>query len=477
MAQKMKKIILLLCVVAALAGTLFYRTTLQQREVVILSTNDMHANIENFASLVTAVNLCRDSVATLLVDAGDRWTGNVYVDLAEGRLPIIDLMNHIGYDAATLGNHEFDKGAALLQGAISHANFPIVCANMQSNREDMSTPLAAVTLKSKNGVRFHVAGVVTNFDGGHPEGSNEVYEGLTFSHPFDAATEALSAAKSGDIRLLLSHMGDDRDVQYASATDCCDIIIGGHTHVVMDSVVNNVVIGQTGRKLKNIGATTVRLKGRNITSIDYRNIPLAEYAKDSTTLALIAQIEDNPKLKVKVGQFANAVSHVGFADLLTRSLAEAMGTQLAFYHYGGIRLAEHPADDIKLSTIYNLEPFESKIHTITMTPAQLRAMIIAKYNDTENPKESHRVDLFCNTPYDIVIDSRGEAVDVRFPKLKEGRKYSVAMADYIGKKYPSIHGEEHTKHNILVTDVVLEYLKNHPNTAINNHQMQKRVKR
>lgn len=76
----------------------------------------MHANIENFASLVTAVNLCRDSVATLLVDAGDRWTGNVYVDLAEGRLPIIDLMNHIGYDAATLGNHEFDKGAALLQG-------------------------------------------------------------------------------------------------------------------------------------------------------------------------------------------------------------------------------------------------------------------------------------------------------------------------------------------------------------------------
>ena len=112
-----------------------------------------------------------------------------------------------------------------------------------------------------------------------------------------------------------------------------------------------------------------------------------------------------------------------------------------------------------------------------MTTAQLRTMIIAKYNDTANPKESHRVDLFCNTPYDIILDNRGEAVDVKFPKLAENRKYSVAMADYIGKKYPSIEGENHVKHNVLVTDVVLDYLKQHPNTKINNHQQQKRVKR
>lgn len=472
----MKKIIAIFCI-ALVACTIVYRTTLRERVVVVLSTNDMHANIESFPSLVTAVNNCRDTVSTLLVDAGDRWTGNVFVDLAEGRLPIIDLMNHIGYDAATLGNHEFDKGAAMIQGAISHANFPTLCANLQSNREELQTPQGAVSIKSSNGVKFRIAGVVTTFDGGHPEGSNEVYEGLSFIHPFDAATEALSVAKRGEIRLLLSHMGDDKDLEYAAVTDCCDVIIGGHTHVAMDSVVNNVVVGQTGRKLKNIGATTIRLKGNKIASIDYRNIPLADYAPDSATLSLVEQIEDNPALKVSVGQFANAVSHVGFADLLTRSIAEAMGTQLAFYHYGGIRLAEHPAGDIKLSTIYNLEPFESKIHTITMTTAQLRTMIIAKYNDTANPKESHRVDLFCNTPYDIIIDNRGEAVDVKFPKLAENRKYSVAMADYIGKKYPSIEGENHVKHNVLVTDVVLNYLKQHPNTKINNHQQQKRVKR
>ena len=215
----MKKSITLICALLITAGAVVYQTTLRTRTVVVLSTNDMHANIERFPSLVTAVNMCRDTVSTLLGDAGDRWTGNVFVDLAEGRLPIIDMMNHAGYDAATLGNHEFDKGPAMIEGSISRANFPILCANVVSNHPDLQTPRGAVSIKSSNGVKFRIAGVVTTFDGGHPEGSNEVFEGLEFIHPFDAATEAFSAAKRGEVRLLLSHMGDDKDFEYAAATD------------------------------------------------------------------------------------------------------------------------------------------------------------------------------------------------------------------------------------------------------------------
>lgn len=200
----MKKILSLIVAILLLAGVLFYRTTIRERELVILSTNDMHATIDNFASLVTAVNSCRDSVATLLVDAGDRWTGNAFIDLAEGRLPIIELMNHAGYNAATLGNHEFDMGAALLQGSIDYASFPILCANMQSHREDMTTPQPMITLKTPNGIRVAIAGVVTNFDNGHPDGSNEVFEGLSFSNPFIAAEEAFKGCESANIRLLLS---------------------------------------------------------------------------------------------------------------------------------------------------------------------------------------------------------------------------------------------------------------------------------
>ena len=91
--------------------------------VVILSTNDIHAHIEKFPQLAEAVKKCRDTVKNvILVDAGDRWTGNVYCDrAAEPRRPIIDLMNRLRYDVATFGNHEFDAGQAFLAGFRSSA--------------------------------------------------------------------------------------------------------------------------------------------------------------------------------------------------------------------------------------------------------------------------------------------------------------------------------------------------------------------
>ena len=66
-----------------------------------------------------------------------------------------------------------------------------------------------------------------------------------------------------------------------------------------------------------------------------------------------------------------------------------------------------------------------------MTPAQMRRMIVSKYNDPVNAKEAHRIDLISTTPYVIVTDAAENALDVQFPKLREGRKYKVAVSDYI----------------------------------------------
>lgn len=78
----------------------------RERTLVLLSTNDMHAKIQNFPRLAAAVGACRDTAQlVVLVDAGDRWTGNAYVDMAAAPgMPMIALMNRLGYDVATLGN-------------------------------------------------------------------------------------------------------------------------------------------------------------------------------------------------------------------------------------------------------------------------------------------------------------------------------------------------------------------------------------
>lgn len=473
----MKKIIALLVTIATLAGILFYRSNIHERELVVLSTNDIHAVIDNFPEFVTAVNLCRDTVTTLLVDGGDRWTGNAFIDRVEGRLPIIELINHAGYDAVALGNHEFDKGPAVLQGAIDYAHFPTLCANMQSNNPALTTTQGSITIKTRNGIKVFIAGVVTNYDNGHPDGSDDVFEGLEFSDPKEAAKRELENRGNANIAILLSHMGDDKDIKFASENSGYDMIVGGHTHMRVDTLVGKTSIGQTERLLSLLGVTRIRLKGNKVVSLDYENISFDGYAEDSATREIVDRIENDPVLGAVVGQLADSVTHTGFANMVTKVVAKATKADIGFYHYGGIRLRKHAAGDIKLATVYNLEPFESKIHTITMTPAQMRRMIITKFNDTKNSKESHRVDLFSTTPYTIIVDERGEATDVLFPKLRENRKYRVALSDYVGKKYEDIKGENHTKHDILVVDQLLKYLKESPVTPIDNQPHQKIVKR
>ena len=107
----------------------------RERTLVLLSTNDMHAKIQNFPRLAAAVENCRDTAQlVVLVDAGDRWTGNAYVDMAATPgMPMIALMNRLGYDVATLGNHEFDHGQAFLGRMIDSMAFEVGGANVTSD--------------------------------------------------------------------------------------------------------------------------------------------------------------------------------------------------------------------------------------------------------------------------------------------------------------------------------------------------------
>ena len=458
--------------------TLCFMTLMTRKsEFVILSTNDVHASLENVSRLATAVKKCRDTVFTIVADAGDRWTGNAYVDLAENRLPIIKLMNAVGYDVATLGNHDFDPGQKVLEKAVDYAEFDVICANMKSLGDNLDDVEGRKRIETPAGVAVDFIGVVTSYANGHPDGNDVNFEGLQFEDPQLVAERECKKSR-GDVKVLLSHMGDDRDMELAARYDGYDVIIGGHTHAILDTLINGTTIGQTGRKLKNVGITRVKMRGSKVVSVEYENVALKDYAEDESVKAIIKDIESNPALSEVVGKMAKGVNHVGLCNLQTKIIKEATSSEIGIYHRGGVRIIEGLAEgDVTVKMLFDNEPFFSQVHTMKMTPAQLRKLIVMKYNDTVNTKESHRVDLYATTPYTIVVDENDEAYDVLFPELKEGQKYQVAIADYVARNYPNLECEDEVRTPLLVYDLDVAYFKANSPVVISSEPKQSVVVR
>ncbi len=445
------------------------RLATPERTMVILSTNDMHGKIQRFPSLATAVKGCRDTVETvLLVDAGDRWTGNAYVDkVSEHGRPIIELMNRLGYDVATLGNHEFDFGQAHLGAMLdSVVDFEVVCANLISDTCTFPQPRPWTILECGK-LKIGIVGAVTNYEGqGYPAGNASSYVGLRFPDPQQAAIEAADALRNKvDLLILLSHMGDDRDRELLTREARYDLVIGGHTHEPIDTLINGTQLTQTYKDLRNIGVTTVVLRGRKVRSIDYRNISLTEFAPDAAMQAEVDRYYADEELNRPIGTFRQTATQIGLANWFVELMKRETKAEVGFYHYGGVRLDSLPAGGVGTATIYDLEPFSSHVATMQMTPSQMAEMIRTKYN--EPTREGGRYDLISTTPYQIRTDASGQAVEVRFPTLREGRSYRVAISDYAFKNYRGLHYTEGAVQPQLITDLMINALREAPVTPDN----------
>lgn len=457
MATNMKRLFPLLTGVVLLLAA---ACTSQERTLVLLSTNDMHAKIQNFPRLATAVAECRDTVdAVVLLDAGDRWTGNAYVDLAPTPgMPILALMNRLGYDVVTLGNHEFDHGQAFLGRMIDSMACDVVCANVVSDTCTFPQLPPYVVLE-RGDLRIGVVGAVTNYEGpGHPAGHASSFEGLEFPDPQQRAMECAGALRPEvDVLVLVSHMGDDRDVELLNRETRYDVVIGGHTHVERDTLVNGTLLTQTGKDLQNVGVTTIRLQGRKVVGVDYRIVPLKEYAPDSTYQAEVDRYYADERLNRPVGSFAAQADKQGLANWMASAVAGEADAEVGFYHIGGVRLDSIPAGGVGTARIYDLEPFGTRIAVMRMTPRQMERMIVAKYN--EATREGHRLDLISTTPYDILVDNADNAYGVRFPQLRDGKSYLVAVSDYVYKNYPGLEYSDGEVTDTRVSDVLFRELE------------------
>lgn len=238
-----------------ISGALPYTGTLGATPVriTILHTNDTHARIEPFpesasnhagmggvarrAALVGKIR--NENPDSLLLDAGDVFQGTPYFNKYNGELDY-EVMSRMGYDATTIGNHEFDNGVDGFEEVMDKARFPIVSSNYDFGTTRMGLRVQNYIIRQAGGVKIGIFGLGIAFDS---LVLPHLHKGVSYVDPVKVSAEMVSHLKGYhecDMLICLSHLGyryEDKRVSdriVAQKVDGIDLIIGGHTHTFMD---------------------------------------------------------------------------------------------------------------------------------------------------------------------------------------------------------------------------------------------------
>jgi 2',3'-cyclic-nucleotide 2'-phosphodiesterase (5'-nucleotidase family)/predicted extracellular nuclease len=374
--------------------------------LTVMHTNDTHANVEQFPFLATAVDEVRSRAKnSLLLHAGDVFSGTLYFNTQLGQADLY-FMNAVGYDAMTFGNHEFDKGSKVLADFVKGAKFPFVSANIDFSKDALLGPLVEkeigqpgddgkiypAVIEEIDGEKVGIFGLTTEDT---PTISSPSAE-TRFSEAKEKAEETVESLEDMGIDkiIALSHLGYDKDLELAKAVDGIDVIVGGHTHTVLEQGVlvdkeEPTVIVQAGERLNYLGVLDVTFDERGVVR-DYEAelLPLNadNYAKDAVLEAKVQQYkaEIDELLKEVVGattvdldgERANVrTKETNLGNLIADGMVWKMKqflpeTTIALQNGGGIR-ASIKAGDITMGDVRTVLPFENTLVAIQLTGEEL----------------------------------------------------------------------------------------------------------
>lgn len=368
-------------------------------KTVILHTNDVHGAIQDYAK-VAALKADYEARGAIvyLVDAGDFSQGSVYVSLNKGA-DAVTMMNAVGYDFVTLGNHEFDYGAQQLADNLVNAKFSILCSDVLDADGDPVAEAAVWSEVEESGLKIGFFGLAT------PETKTKanpaLIKGLTFLSGealYKCAQEDIDWLKGQnvDVIICLTHLGVDKESQPNTSYDLyknttgIDFIIDGHSHSVMTKGPNGEPIQSTGTALANVGVITIDNATKKIESNEL--IALKDYTGSDAAVAAAAKAIMDP-IDAAYGEvFAksavdlngakapgNRTEETNLGDLITDAMMWAIKTKapsvdmtnaVAITNGGGIRAAIKKGDITK-KDINTVLPFGNTLAVVYVKGSEL----------------------------------------------------------------------------------------------------------
>lgn len=397
-------------------------------KIVVLYTGDMHCSVESgankldFAQLALykqAVSNSADYVT--LVDCGDAVQGSNIGTLTKGE-SIVELMNEVGYDVCTFGNHEFDYGIDQLEKLMGMSDAEYICCNFMDSDGCFVSPY---TIRSYGELKIAYIGITTPYTltSSNPEVFKDENGELKYSFCQDTSGEKLYNAvqnavdtaigMDADYVIALAHLGNGEGYSpYGSedviaATSGIDIVLDGHSHTVVESreVYNKegepVMLTSSGSHMQYIGQVTIdtrRTTGKNDDVIMIRLIDSSDYDR------VAGKTEETEKefeeiLGTEIGYTAKTLSvnsengnrlvrnrETGIGNFVADAYRSLTNADIAFVNGGGIR-ADISEGKITYGDLLNVQPYGNMICVVEATGLEIRDALEMSYRRVEGKYE------------------------------------------------------------------------------------------
>ncbi|APX90296.1 multifunctional 2',3'-cyclic-nucleotide 2'-phosphodiesterase/5'-nucleotidase/3'-nucleotidase [Brevirhabdus pacifica] len=379
--------------------------------LTILHTNDFHSRFEPIskydsgcsaedndagecfggsARLVTAVEEARGrGENVLLVDGGDQFQGTLFYTRYKGKVAA-EMMNKLGYDAMTVGNHEFDDGPEVLRSFAEAVEFPILMSNADISGEPLlSDVIRKSVVIEKGGEKIGLIGLT-------PRDTDELAspgKNVIFTDPTEAVQAEVDRLEEEGVNkiVVLSHSGYETDKRIAEATTGVDVIVGGHSNTLLSNsdekaagpyptTVGDTAIVQAYAYGKYLGELTVTFDDAGAI-VSAKGDPIiidGKVVEDADTKARIAELaapleEIRQKVvaqaaePIEGGREVCRVQECAMGNLVAEAMLDRVrdqGIQVAFANSGGIR-ASIDAGDVTMGEVMTVLPFQNTLSTFT----------------------------------------------------------------------------------------------------------------
>lgn len=411
MRTKTSRLIILLLILVSLVGytNRAAAQTPSTFSLTIFHTNDTHSHHEPGADgnggitrEATLLKRLRVQVAnSLLVDAGDRFTGTLYHKYYLGQ-DNVRIMNALGYQVMTLGNHEFDNGLDILARFLDGLKFPVVAANIDASQspalKDKWKPYAVLEV---GGEKIGFIGLTTaetpDITINYPGKENVVFSDQ-YAEIVNATVKKLNAQGVNKI-ILLTHLGVGVDTELAKQISGVGLIVGGHSHTLLTSPIKEtnadgdpIYIVQAGSYTQYLGMISLEYDGKgHVVSANGAPIQISnDTPEDPDVKALLAELAapiakvastpvktpngDDAQVAVTLNQRECFNRECLLGDVIADAMRMASKAQIAMMNTGGIR-ASIEKGTVTVGEVITVLPFGNTLATMKLTGADVIAAL------------------------------------------------------------------------------------------------------